>query len=64
MHQFKVKKLEIKPYSLGSGNISKVVESITWRKKVKGYVYVFSVVYYIVDTNGILDIHKFLMKLS
>ena len=29
MHQFKVKKLEIKPYSLGLGNISKVAESIT-----------------------------------
>ena len=31
---------------------------------LKGYVYDFSIAYNIIDTNDILDIHKYLMKKS
>ena len=50
------------------GNISKgfTANNVTWKKKnaknrIK-YVYKFFVVYNIIDTSNVIDIHKYLMK--
>ena len=34
------------------------------KAELKGYVHDFSIAYNIIDTNDILDIHKYLMKKS
>ena len=64
MYQFKAKDSEIKPYSLCLDNISKYFTINNMKKTggLKGIVQVFSVNYNAIDTNDILDIHKFEMK--
>ena len=52
MYQFKAKDSEIKPYPQCLGNISKYFSIDDVRKRtLKGYVFVFSVVYKIIDAN-------------
>ena len=65
MYQFKAKHSKIKPYPLCFGNISRDF-TINHMKKtgLKGYGYVFSVDYNIIDTSNILDIYKYLMKVT
>ena len=61
----KAKDSEIKPYPSCLGNISKDFTINNMKKTgLKGYVHAFSVDYNIINTNGILDIHKYLMKLT
>ena len=65
MHQFKAKDSAIKPYSLFIGNILKDFTMDNLEKtELKEYVYAFSVDYNIVNTNNILDFHKYLMKIT
>ena len=65
MYQFKVKDSEIKPYPPRLGNISKDFTINDMKEKeLKGYVHVFSVDYNIVNTNDILDIHKYFMNIT
>ena len=59
MYQFKAKDSEIKDYALRLGNISK---DFTIKTALKGIVEIFSVYFNPIDTNDILDIHKYLMK--
>ena len=65
MYQFKAKDSQIKPYRLFLGNISKdfTVNNLKKRRS-KGHVHVFSVGYNVINTNNILDIHKYLMKIT
>ena len=66
IYQFKAKYSEIKPYSLSLVNILKYFTiNIMKKKGLKEYVHVFFLVEYnIIDTNDILDIHKFLRKVT
>ena len=63
MYQFQAQDSEIKPYPLRLGNILKNFK-IDNRKKtgLKGVVKVFSINYNAIDTNDILEIHRYLMK--
>ena len=63
IYQFKVKNLEIKPYILCLGNISRYF-TINNKKKTGliGVVKVFFVDFNVIDTSDILDIHRYLMK--
>ena len=65
MYQFQAKDLEIKPYSSYLGNVLKHF-AINNMKKIglKGNVHDSSVDYNIIDINDILDIHKYLMKIT
>ena len=56
----KAKGSEIKDYALCLGNISK--DFMKKKTGLKGAVNVFSVDFNPIDTNNILDIHKYLMK--
>ena len=58
--KFKAKDLEINPYELCLGNISKdwSVDNI----KKTAFVYDFSVDYDAISVSDILDIHKYLME--
>ena len=61
--KFKAKDSEIVATSLCLGNISKDFSMDNMKKTgFYGYVYDFSVDYDVVTVNGILDIHKHLMK--
>ena len=63
--QFKAKDFEIKDYALCLGNISKKFKSNNTKKKktgLKEIVKFISVGFNSTDTNGILDIHIYLMK--
>ena len=63
IHQLKAKDLEIKPYHLCFGNISKDFRLDNTNKTgPKGSVKVFSVDYNAIDNNDFLDIHRYLMK--
>ena len=63
VYQFKAKDSEIKDYSLCFGNISKDFTINSMKKTgLKGAVKYFSVDFNPIDTNDILDIHKYLMK--
>ena len=44
--------------------LQKILQSILWRKKIElmGSVKLFSVDYRSINTNEILDIHKYLIK--
>ena len=60
---FKAKDSEIVPYLLCLGNISKDFDASNAAKTgLDGYVYDFSVYYWAVANDKILDIHKYLMK--
>ena len=65
IYHIKEKNSEIKPYPLCLGNILKDF-SIDGMNKIglKGYVHVSCVNYNIIDTNDILAIHKYLMKIT
>ena len=64
VYQFKAKNSEIKDYALCLGNISIDFTINNMKKKtgLKGAVNFFSVDFNPIDTNDILDIHKYLMK--
>ena len=62
MHQFKAKDSAIKPYTLFIGNILK--DFTIEKTELKEYVHAFSVDYNIVNSNNILDIHKYIMKIT
>ena len=60
---FKVKDSEIVPYPLCLGNISKDFPLSEMRKTgLNGYVYDFSVDYWAITNDKILDIHKYLLE--
>ena len=65
MIKFKAKDSDIVSNTLCLGNISEdfSVNNMTGLKtRLKGYVYDFSVDYYAIAVNNILDIHKYLME--
>ena len=73
VYQFRVRNSEIKDYALCLGNISKQFTINNMKKEnkikrscktffVKGVVKVFSLIFNLIDTNNITDIHKYLMK--
>ena len=63
IYQFKAKDSEIKEYALCLGNISKCFTFDTMRKTgLKGSVNFLWVAFNPIDSNSILDIHKYLMK--
>ena len=60
---FKAKKSEIVPYPLCLGTISKDYSPLnTTNTGLFGYVYDFSVDYWAIASDKILDIHKYLME--
>ena len=60
---FKAKDSEIVPYPLCPGSLSKdFSQSNTTRTGLGGYVYDFSVDYWAIANDKILDIHKYLME--
>ena len=60
---FKAKDFEIMPYPLCLGNISKHFSVDNMKKaRLSGYVYDFSVDYWAIAADKILDIHKYLME--
>ena len=61
--KFKAKNSEIKDYTLCLGNVSKDFTINNMKKnRIKGNVKFFSVDFNPIDTNDILDLHKYLMK--
>ena len=64
VYQFKAKNSEIKDYIRCLGNVSKDFTINNMKKKtgLKGTVKFFSVDFNPIDTNDILNIHKYLMK--
>ena len=63
IYQFKAKDSELKDYALYLGNISKAFTINNMKKTgLKGTVKVFSIDYNAIDTNDILDIHRYLME--
>ena len=60
---FKAKDSEIVPYPLYLGGLSKDVSPANTHKTgLSGYIYDFSVDYWAIANDKILDIHKYLMK--
>ena len=60
---FKGKDCEIVPYSLYLGNVSKdVTTPYMLETGLLGYLYDFSVDYWTIANDKILDIHKYLME--
>ena len=60
---FKAKDFEIVPYPLCLGNISKDFDlSYMEKTGLTGYIYDFSIDYWAIANDKILDIHKYLMK--
>ena len=65
VNQFKAKNSEIKDYEHCLDNSSKDFTINNIKKTgLKGVVKFFSVAFNLIDTNGILDIHKYLMKIT
>ena len=64
VYQFKVKNSEIKDYALCLGNISKhfTINNLKKKTGLKGVNKFFPVDFNPIDTNGILDIHKYLIE--
>ena len=64
IYQFKAKNSEIKDYTLCLGNISKdfTINNMKKKTRLRGVVIFFSVDFNPIDTNDILDIHKYLIK--
>ena len=61
--KFKSKNTEIHLYPLCLGNISKYWSVVNTKKTgFDAFVYDFSVYYDVAAVDGILDIHKYLMK--
>ena len=65
VYQFKAKDSEIKKYAPCLGNISNefTIDNMT-RTRLKGVVKFFSVDFNPIDINDILDIHKYLVKIT
>ena len=62
-YQFKTKNSEIKDYAMCLGNVSKDFKTNNMKKTgLKENIIFFSVDFNPIDTNDILDIHKYLMK--
>ena len=62
-YKFKAKDSELVATPLCVGNISKDWSTGNMKKTgFNGYVYHFSVDYYVTDVDDIKDIHKYLMK--
>ena len=62
-YQFKAKDSELTKYMLCLGNISKRISGDNMKQTgLNGYVYDFSVDYYNIDVDNILDMHKYLRK--
>ena len=59
---FKAKSSEIAPYPLWLGGVSKKIIFYMRATGLTGYVYDFSVDYWAIARDKILDIHKYLMK--
>ena len=65
VYQSKAKNSEIKDYALCLGNILKDFTINNMKKTgLKGVVTFFSVDFNPIDTNNILDIHKYLKKIT
>ena len=62
IYQLKAKNSEIKDDALCLGNISKDFTIYNMRKTRLKEVLFFSVGFNPIDTNNVLDIHKYLMK--
>ena len=63
IYQFKATNSEIKDYAMSLGKISKDFKINNTKKAgLKGVVNFFSVDFNPIDSNDILDIHKYLMK--
>ena len=64
IQKFKAKESEIKDYVLCLGNISKDIAINNLKKKtgLKGVAHFVSVDFNPIDTNDVLDIHRYLMK--
>ena len=63
VYQFKSKNSEIKDYALCLGNVSKDFIINNMKKTgLQGVVNFFSVDFNPIDTNNILDIHKYILK--
>ena len=63
-YQFEVKNSQIKDYSLRLGNFSKDFITNNMKKEtgLNGVIKLFSVDFNTIDTDDILNIHKYLMK--
>ena len=63
IYKFKAKDSEIVAAPLCLGNISKYWSKYNMKKtRFNGYAYDFSIDYYTIAVDDILDIHKYLMK--
>ena len=63
IYHFKIKDFELNAYPLCLGNISKDFSDDNMKQTgLNGYVYDFSVDYFSIDNDNILDLHKYLMK--
>ena len=63
IYKFKAKDSEIVPTPLYLRNISKDWSVDDMKKTaLNGYIYDFSVDYYVIAVDDIVDIHKYLMK--
>ena len=64
IYQFKAKYEDIKEYSLCLGNVSKEFTINNMKKKIglREVANFFSVDFNPIDTNNIIDIHKYLME--
>ena len=62
VYQFKTKNSEIKDYPLCLGNILKDFTINSGKNRIKRGCKFFSVDFNPIETNNILDIHKYLMK--
>ena len=64
VYQYKAKNSEIKDYALCLGNISKdfTINNFSKKTGLKGNVNFFSADFNPIDTNDLLDIHRYLKK--
>ena len=63
IYQFEAKDSELKDYALYQGNISKDFTINNMKETgLKEFLKVFSVDFNSINTNDLLDIHKYLMK--
>ena len=62
VYQFKTKNSEIKDYALCPDNVSKDFAINNMEKNIKRSCKIFLIDFNPIDTNDILDIHKYLMK--
>ena len=65
IYHFKAKDPEIKDYTLCLSDISKyfLINNMKKNKIIRKWIF-FSVVFNPIDTNDILDMHRYLMKIT